>query len=354
MKLIKRGKVYHIRYTNEKGVLTSVSTHCNNAVDAEAYQTKWTIEGKPNNSYLKNVNDVLDYYYINVANTTSVRRMNIAINHLKKYFKDIKWKDFNNSLAQQYQLQRPVKSSTIRYELNQMRTAQNYCVDDNKLLPQNKKKIKLPKAGEGDDYIFTNEDIDLLFQRFKKPHITLFMEIALNTSARKKHILELMWLENIDFVRRLIYFNKLKNWGTTKKGGIVKMNDRLYNVLSEAHKLSKTPYVISYAGNKVKHLSAMQVFKKETLEPKFMTKTFRHTASTWAAEAGISMKEIGTMTGHTEARTTERYIHLTPDYQNNMVNAIEDKLRLGKTRAKHFLSIDKSKKVIKKQQKNSE
>ena len=87
MKLIKRGKVYHIRYTNEKGVLTSVSTHCNNAVDAEAYQTKWTIEGKPNNSYLKNVNDVLDYYYINVSSaTSSVNQFNNFSFELKDIF----------------------------------------------------------------------------------------------------------------------------------------------------------------------------------------------------------------------------------------------------------------------------
>ena len=92
---------------------------------------------------------------------------------------------------------------------------------------------------------------------------------------------------------------------------------------------------------------AIQQYKKETLEPKFMTKTFRHTAATWAAEAGMSMEEIATMTGHTDKKTTELYIHKTPNYQKRMVKAIEDKLRLGKNKASPFLSIDKKKKQIK-------
>jgi len=59
------------------------------------------------------------------------------------------------------------------------------------------------------------------------------------------------------------------------------------------------------------------------------------------------MAEIATMTGHTDKKTTETYIHLTPDYQKGMVKAIEDKLGRGKKGASPFLSIDKKKKHTK-------
>jgi len=354
-KLIKRGKIYHIRYYNEDQILTSVSTHCDNIIEAEAYQSKWEREERPNHSYIQYINDVLDYYFDNhVLNNDTVkdkRRIKIAHDHLKLFFIDIKINKLNDPLINRYKLQRTyrgkrVSSGTLRYEINKLLTARNYCIDNAKL-PHIKKKIKLPPASQGDDYVFSIQDIDDMNKRFTKDHIKLFIEIALNTSARKKHILELMWAIHIDLVNRLIYFNKLDNWGTTKKGGIVKMNDRLYNVLLEAQKVSKSPYVINWAGKKVKHLTAMQNYKKETLEPKFMTKTFRHTAATWAAEAGISMSEIATMTGHTETKTTERYIHKSPNYQKKMVKVLEDKLRLGKNKANLFLSIDNKKKETK-------
>ena len=63
--------------------------------------------------------------------------------------------------------------------------------------------------------------------------------------------------------------------------------------------------------------------------------------------AGISMEEIATMTGHTDKKTTETYVHLTPNYQKNMVKVIEDKMRRGKNGANRFLSIDKEKKETK-------
>ncbi len=349
MKLQKRNNIWHIRYRDERGENTSVSTHCHTQMEAQEFLARWIRDGQLKKSKIKTVADVLNYYYDNSGKfKKSARRIGIANRKLIKYFKDTLWVNFNNSYTIQYQLQSEQKSSTIRYELNQIRTAQNYCIDDGVLLPQYKKKFELPKKGKGDDYTFNDKDIESLWDRFKKkPHIILFMEIAINTSARKKHILDLEWTHHIDLVKRLIYFNKLHNWGTTKKGGIVKMNDRLYNVLIDAQKVSQSKYVINYAGKKVKHLSAMQTYKRATMEDKFMTKTFRHTAATWAAEAGISMEEIATMTGHTDKKTTETYVHLTPNYQKNMVKVIEDKMRRGKNGANRFLSIDKEKKETK-------
>ena len=349
MKLLKRNNIWHIRYRDEKGENTSISTHCRTQMEAQEFLAKWIRDGQLKKSRLKTVADVLNYYYDNSGKfKKSARRIGIANKKLIKYFKDTKWSEFNNSYAIQYQLQSEQKSSTLRYELNQIRTAQNYCIDDGVLLPQYKKKFTLPKKGKADEYIFNDKDIQSLWDRFrKKPHIILFMEIAINTSARKKHILDLEWTQHIDLAKRLIYFNKLHNWGTTKKGGIVKMNDRLYNVLMEAQKVSQSKYVINYAGKRVKHLSAMQTYKRATMEERFMTKTFRHTAATWAAEAGISMEEIATMTGHTDKKTTETYVHLSPNYQKNMVKVIEDKLGRGKNGANRFLSIDKKKKETK-------
>ena len=349
MKLLKRNNIWHIRYRDEKGENTSISTHCRTQMEAQEFLAKWIRDGQLKKSRLKTIADVLNYYYDNSGKfKKSARRIGIANKKLIKYFKDTKWSEFNNSYAIQYQLQSEQKSSTLRYELNQIRTAQNYCIDDGVLLPQYKKKFTLPKKGKADEYIFNDKDIQSLWDRFrKKPHIILFMEIAINTSARKKHILDLEWTQHIDLAKRLIYFNKLHNWGTTKKGGIVKMNDRLYNVLMEAQKVSQSKYVINYAGKRVKHLSAMQTYKRATMEERFMTKTFRHTAATWAAEAGISMEEIATMTGHTDKKTTETYVHLSPNYQKNMVKVIEDKLGRGKNGANRFLSIDKKKKETK-------
>ena len=112
-KLIKRGKYYHIRYYNEEGVVTSKSTHCENVIDAESYQSKWEKQDRPNSRYFTLINDVLDYYYINhCLNNIEVKdpdRIKKAHKPLKLFFDKVKWSNLNDPLINRFKLQRTYK-----------------------------------------------------------------------------------------------------------------------------------------------------------------------------------------------------------------------------------------------------
>ncbi len=55
----------------------------------------------------------------------------------------------------------------------------------------------------------------------------------------------------------------------------------------------------------------------------------RHTAATWAAQDGTEIWEIANMLGHTNIRTTQRYMKHHPDYQSRAVGALERRLRIS-------------------------
>ena len=150
MKLLKRNKIWHIRYRDSEGNNTSVSTHCRTEMEAQMFFKKWIKDGTPNSSYLKTLKEVLDYYYDNHGQyQKSSRRISIAIKQLLKFMPELKWQNISPSVINQYKLKRNVKSSTIRYELNQIRTAQNYCIADNVLLADSKKNLNCHQKVKG-------------------------------------------------------------------------------------------------------------------------------------------------------------------------------------------------------------
>lgn len=49
----------------------------------------------------------------------------------------------------------------------------------------------------------------------------------------------------------------------------------------------------------------------------------RHTAATWLAMRGIPLARIAMFLGQTVERTTERYLHWTPEFQEDVRAALD-------------------------------
>jgi integrase len=147
--------------------------------------------------------------------------------------------------------------------------------------------------------------------------------IALYTGARRGAILGLQWSQ-IDLIRGRIDFNEPGRPRTKKRRPHIPIPRALLSTLRRTQPRSTAQYVIAYEGERVKSITTgFNSAAARAGIPECTSHTLRHTAGTWMAQRGVSLREIAGYLGHSEARTTELYAHHHPDYMTAARKAFE-------------------------------
>ena len=213
-------------------------------------------------------------------------------------------------------------NGTIRRELSAMRAALNWAAGERWI--ERAPKVELPKAPPPRERWLTKDEANRLRAGCASPHIRLFVEIALNTGARKGAIGDLTW-QQVDFERRLIDFNPPGRTQTVKRRPVVPINDTLLAALTEAAEIRSTEWVVEWKGDQAGNIkkSFERACKRAGLHD-VTPHVLRHTAATWAAMAGEPMSKIARMLGHTNSAITEAvYAKYSPDYLLSTTGALE-------------------------------
>jgi integrase len=150
----------------------------------------------------------------------------------------------------------------------------------------------------------------------RSPNLADFIELALNTGARKNELLQLQF-RSIDFGRRIMTIE-----GHTAKTGkrrYLPINRTAYDALARRlgyneKKCPKSPWVFSKSsGARAKTLdgSFYCAVKKAGLDD-FHIHDLRHTFASWLVTEGVDLIKVRDLLGHTSISMTERYAHLAP------------------------------------------
>lgn len=232
--------------------------------------------------------------------------------------------------------EKPITTATVRRELVVLSAALNHAIDNGRLVSA--PKLVLPPMGQNKTRYLEPAEIEKLLAYAPEPHIRLFIQLAINTGARKGALLGLTW-KQVDFANRIIYLNPEGRAQTNKRRAIVPMNQLLYGVLQEtkakqekvarelSDKTGKTieacPYVIDFNNMPVKNVRTGFRRSCERAGIKGATPhTLRHTAGTLMALAGIDLFLIAKVLGHSVQKTTELYAHFRPDYLRGAVDVL--------------------------------
>jgi len=136
----------------------------------------------------------------------------------------------------------------------------------------------------------------------RNPHIVPIFLCALETGMRRGEILSLEW-QNIDFEKRIAFLPLTKN-GTNRE---VPLSSKAAKIL-ETQKTKKhhVPFPITdnafrLAWDKLKKRAAISNLKFHDL---------RHEAISRFFEAGLSLAEVATISGHKDPKMLFRYTHL--------------------------------------------
>jgi len=169
----------------------------------------------------------------------------------------------------------------------------------------------------------TAEESRRLLAECKTPHLHLYVLLALHTLQRPRAIYELT-TGQVDLGRGRIDFLPPDALQTNKRRPVVPITATLRPHLERAVASSTTGSVLEYHGEPV--ASVKKAFKaacrRAGLED-VTQYTLRHTGATLLAAAGVPMRQIAGMMGHTTQRITELYAKHSPDFLQDAARALD-------------------------------
>lgn len=205
---------------------------------------------------------------------------------------------------------------TIRKDLTVLNAI---CRWSNKATPA---VIEMPPMPAPRNRHLTKPEAKKLIAGADRPHIRLFIILALQTAARHGALLELTW-DRVDFTTGIIDLGQSETHN--KKRAIVPMSRDARFALNNARKGALTDFVIEYAGGPVQSIKKGFANAAKRAELKDVTPhVLRHTAAVWMVEAGRPMAEVAQYLGHTsEAITFRVYARFTPTFLQGAASALD-------------------------------
>jgi len=155
------------------------------------------------------------------------------------------------------------------------------------------------------------------------PFITAAIRLLLLTGARVNEILTLKW-SDIDFKLKLARLQESKTGQKT-----IYLSAPALQLLSEIPRIEGNPYVIC-GKNEGAHLinikDPWQKIRKHAGLGDVRLHDLRHNYASTAVTTGHHLKVIGSLLGHADTQTTERYAHLANDPLQTANEAISNRI----------------------------
>jgi len=212
--------------------------------------------------------------------------------------------------------------STIWSEMSRLRSALKWA--QAKRLIDKAPKIWIPAQSPPRDKRMTREQVTALIASCQYPHVKLFAILAATTGARMGAILGLTW-DRVDLERGLIHYADPTVVRTNKGRSVTPINDLARIALVEAQRGATTPFVIEWAGQRVRSVKKGLATASERAGVPWVTPhVFRHSAAALMVEAGVPLVEVAQLLGHKNSKMVEEvYGRLSPSYLRKAAAALE-------------------------------
>jgi integrase len=212
--------------------------------------------------------------------------------------------------------------STIWSELSRLRSALRWA--ENKRMIDRAPKIWIPAQSPPRDKRMTREQVSALIAAAEFHHIKLFAILAATTGARMGAILSLTW-DRVDLERGLIHYADPTAAKTNKGRATTPINDLARNALTEARRGATCPYVVEWAGQRVRSVKkGLATASARAGLPTVTPHMFRHSAASIMVESGVPIAEVAAMLGHSNTKMVETvYGKYSPSYLRKAASALE-------------------------------
>ncbi len=278
------------------------------------------------------VNDALGIYGEQHApHVADPARIGYAIDALLPFWGELPLSAITKETCRRYGRVRDRAPGTIRKELGTLQAAINYCVGEGYLI--NPPNVTLPdKPAPKDTWLTRDEAAQMLRVAWRNAdtmHIAKFILVGLYSGTRKTAILRMRFMPNtigghVDTENGMMYRNGLNQIETKKRQPSIRITPRLLSHLRRWERDSSR-WVIEFRGQGVGSIKTAwkSVVTEAGLAGKGVTPhTLRHTAITWAMQAGVDIYEAAGYFGVDIETMFKVYAHHHPDHQSNAVAAV--------------------------------
>ena len=181
---------------------------------------------------------------------------------------------------------------------------------------KNKFEIKTPKIKKSKPVVMTKDEIDLLFSYIKNPQYKLMLKLYYSSGLRLSEALTLR-VKDLDFNEEVI-------WIRDGKGGKDRMSIlssdlgvSLKNHVDNTGKGKDDFVFVNRYGNPFNPRTIQKVIEKAKVDSGINKDvhihTLRHSFATHLLEAGVDIRYIQTLLGHSSLETTSQYAHVSTE-----------------------------------------
>jgi len=301
--------------------------------------TKVETDNPPFNEYMQ---DYIDHLGATGITNSSLNRYTRIIQNLVDYV----WKykpgirrlsDLRTKDAWDYIHQRKsdgIQDKTISNELMEIKKCFRFALEINALDINPVQNIKFKPAQKSMPHFFTQDEIKKIFNSFSKDWMKDIFRVFLFTGLRKGELMHLQW-SDIDFDKRLIHVRHqiikdgiiIYKTKTTSSARTIPMYEEVYDVLmrQEDRKYDKNYVFVNSAKVPFRDDDLYHYLKPRLVKLGIQGSlhTFRHTFASLLIEAGVGLRELKELLGHSRIETTMQYAHLYPHRLHDQVNQLK-------------------------------
>jgi integrase len=191
-------------------------------------------------------------------------------------------------------------------------------------------KVIYPTNAPGRVRFLSEEELPRLLaacRRSANRHLHLVVLLAITTGGRKNELLRLRW-GAVDLERGLLTFHQTKN----KERRIVPVRGQALDVLRRHGWCPRPDAWVFPRADGLKPVlidEAWQYARRRAKIPDMRFHDLRHTAASYMAMSGATLRDIAEILGHKSLKQTMAYAHLTLGHTAGVVERMVDQRQLG-------------------------
>jgi integrase len=209
-----------------------------------------------------------------------------------------------------------IAAGTVKRELTTLKRVIDYKRRELgiQINPVNTEDVKRPAVNDERDVRLTVEQMNRLLEECyaaRNEYLGPFVELALETGARRGNLLRLKW-DDVDLDKRTILFRAIKNSRSPEeiKDHLTGLSPRAIDILNALPK--DDGRVLPVSSDAVR--KAFERARERAEVPHFTFHDIRHERISNLIESDWSIIKVMAVTGHKDVKSLRRYANMQPEY----------------------------------------
>lgn len=219
-----------------------------------------------------------------------------------------------------------IAAGTVKRELTTLKRVIDYKKRELgiQINPVNTEDVKRPAVSDERDVRLTAEEMKrLLYECYaaRNKYLGPFVELALETGARRSNLLRLEW-DDLDLEKRTVLFRAIKNSRSPEeiKDHMTGLSPRAIKILQGLPRTDDR--VLPLNSNSVR--KAFERARERAEVPYFTFHDIRHERISNLIERDWSIIKVMAVTGHKDVKSLKRYANMQPEYMADELAKLDD------------------------------